>query len=63
MKKPWLKKNPLMSLWLTGANAIIGKARSATNAETSRQRMSATRQAARFWVDAWFAALKPKRHR
>ena len=29
MKNPWLKKNPFMSMWLSGANAITGKARSA----------------------------------
>ena len=28
MKNPWLKKNPLMSMWLSGANAMLGVARS-----------------------------------
>ena len=60
MKNPWLKKNPFMSMWLTGANAIIGKARSAGAAELGRQRTSATKQATRFLTDAWLAALKPK---
>ena len=27
MKNPWLKKNPLMSLWLSGANKVAGAAR------------------------------------
>ena len=61
MKNPWLKKNPFMSMWLSGANAITGKARSAGTAEIGRQRTSATRQATRFWTDAWLAALKPRR--
>ena len=60
MKNPWLKKNLFMSMWLSGANAITGKARSAGTAEIGRQRTSATKQAARFWTDAWLAALKPR---
>ena len=59
----WLKKNPFMSMWLSGANAIIGKTRSDGTAEIGRQRMSTTKQATRFWTDAWLAALKPKRRR
>ena len=27
MRNPWSKKNPLMSLWLSGANAVAGAAR------------------------------------
>ena len=61
MKNPWLKKNPFMSMWLSGANAIADKARSAGAAEIGRERASATKQATRFWTDAWLAALKPKR--
>ena len=33
MFNPWLKKNPFMSMWLSGANAVAGKARSAGAAE------------------------------
>ena len=29
MANPWTKKNPLLSMWLSGANAVAGKARSA----------------------------------
>ena len=29
MANPWLKKNPFMSMWLSGANAAVGRARSA----------------------------------
>ena len=63
MKNPWLKKNPFMSMWLSGANALAGKARAAGAAKDGRQRTSPTKQATRFWTDAWFAALKPKRRR
>jgi hypothetical protein len=24
---PWIKKNPFMSMWLRGANSVIGRAR------------------------------------
>jgi hypothetical protein len=60
---PWTKKNPLMSMWLSGANALAGRARSAGTAEMSRQRASLAKRAARFWSGAWLAAAKPKRRR
>lgn len=63
MANPWTKKNPLLSLWLSGANAIAGKARSAATAQVRRQQATAVRQAARFWTDAWLGAVKPKRRR
>lgn len=63
MTNPWLKKNPFMSMWLSGANAFAAKARSAGTAEIGRQRTSATKQVTRFWTGAWFAALKPKGRR
>lgn len=37
MKNPWLKKNPLMSMWLSGANKVAGAARGRASAETKRQ--------------------------
>ncbi len=27
MKNPWLKKNPFMSMWLSGANTVLNSAR------------------------------------
>ncbi len=60
MANPWTKKNPFMSLWLSGANAVAGKARAAGSAELGRQRASLTRNATRFWTGAWLAALSPK---
>ena len=54
MKNPWLKKNPLMSMWLSGANAMLGSARSRTMAEVQRQSAAmmaeGTRQMFRFWT-------------
>jgi len=60
VSNPWTKKNPLMSVWLSGANALAGRARSAGTAEVSRQRTTLARRAARFWSGARLAAAKPK---
>jgi hypothetical protein len=60
MAKPWGKKNPLMSMWLSGANAVAAKARSAGRAETGRQRTRLIKQAADFWSGAWLTGAKPK---
>jgi len=63
MANPLLKKNPLMSMWLSAANAAAGRARSATSAETGKQQAALTKQTVRFWTGAWQAALKPRRRR
>jgi hypothetical protein len=70
MANPWTKKNPLLSMWLSGANAVAGKARSAGAAEAKRQQTSLTKQAASFLSGAWLAdakseakKAKPKRSR
>lgn len=63
MANPWTKKNPFLSMWLSGAHALAGKARAAGTAEMGRRRTSSTKQATRFWSDAWLAAAKPKRRR
>ena len=61
--EPLDEKNPFLSMWLSGANAVAGKARSAGKAEAGRQQTGMIKQATRFWTGAWFAALKPKRRR
>ncbi len=60
MANPWTKKNPLLSMWLSGANAVAGKARSAGAAEAKRQQSSLAKQAARLWSGTWLADAKPK---
>jgi hypothetical protein len=60
MANPWTKKNPLLSMWLSGANALAGRARSAGTAEARRQQTRLTKQAASFWSGAWLAGTKPK---
>ena len=53
MKNPWLKKNPFLSMWMSGANAVLGAARSRAAAEGKRQASTmmsrGIREAARFW--------------
>ena len=47
---PWLKANPLLSLWLSGANAMLGVARgqmAAAIARSARAAASGGRAAAR----------------
>ena len=60
MANPWTRKNPLLSLWLSGANAVAGKARSAGTAEAKRRQASLVKQAARFWGGAWLTSGKPQ---
>jgi hypothetical protein len=63
MANPWTKKNPLLSMWLSGANAVAGKARGVGTAEAKRQQTSLVKQAARFWSGAWITDAKPKKSR
>ena len=63
MANPWLKKNPLMSMWLSSANAAAGRPRSIASAETRKRQAELTKQTVRFWTDDWRSAIKPKRHR
>ncbi len=62
MKNPWTKKNPFMSMWLSGANAVAGSARARMTAEARRQakivEIEAARQVVGFWTDV-LSAPKP----
>ena len=68
MKNPWLKKNPLMSLWLSGAHkaagAVRGQAAAAVKREATRATKDAvaegTRQVLDFWGGAPGGLPKPK---
>jgi len=37
MKNPWTKKNPFMSMWLSGANSAMGSARGHGTAAAKRE--------------------------
>jgi hypothetical protein len=45
MSNPWLKKNPFMSMWLSGANSVANTARVRIAAEAKRQTTAAVTKA------------------
>jgi hypothetical protein len=65
LKNPWLMKNPLLSMWLSGAHRAIGTARGTAMA-MSRQQTAAMmsegyRQALRFWMGGQAQSASGKR--
>jgi len=60
MKNPWGKKNPFLSMWLSGANAAAGAARGRVTAEAKRQASTAVSKSAREITEAWTSALTGK---
>ena len=52
MKNPWGKKNPFLSMWLSGANAVAGAARGRVTAEAKRQTSAALTKNAKQMTDA-----------
>ena len=60
MKNPWLKKNPFMSLWLSGANSVLGSARGRATAAARRQGATAIAAGGKQVTDAWTTALTGK---
>jgi hypothetical protein len=63
MSNPWLKKNPFMSMWLSGANRIAGSARSQVVAEAKRQINQTLERATDENLKRWFStavASRPK---
>jgi hypothetical protein len=65
MTNPWLKKNPLLSMWLSGANAVAGSARGRIASDVKRQSTIVVNGAASdmftMWTDAVAASRAPKR--
>ena len=66
MKNPWTKKNPFMSMWLSGAHSAMGSAKGLAAAETKRQANAlmaeGTKQVMDFWTGALTApSASPKR--
>jgi len=59
MSRPWAKKNPFMSMWLTAANRTAGRVRGQATSAAKRQVAAAQTDLARQVLDFWFA--KPKR--
>lgn len=65
MKNPWTKKNPLLSMWLSGANAVAGSTRARATAEARRQATTAMKKMISLWggVAAPPPARKKKKRR
>ena len=67
MSNPWLKKNPFMSMWLSGANSVANSARGRIAAEAKRQSKTAVAKATNdvfsFWTGAMTSAVAPKRRK
>lgn len=57
MKNPWLKKNPLLSMWLSGANAVAGSARRRATAEGKRQAATMMTKSMKQITDFWSGTL------
>lgn len=61
MKNPWAKKNPFMSMWLSGGYKVGGAARGQATAAIRRElrnaSMNATAAANQQIFDFWNAAL------
>jgi hypothetical protein len=63
MSSPWTKKNPFMSLWLSGANAVVNRARGEATATAKRQGASLAKSTANAWTQAWLDVVTGKRRR
>ena len=61
MTNPWLKKNPWHSLWMSGANAVLGSARGVATAQARRQASAVTNQAISEAVRFWTGGSTPPR--
>ena len=65
MSNPWLKKNPYMSMWLSGANSVANTARGKIAGHAKRQSTAVLNKTSRdifsFWTGALSAPLKPAR--
>ena len=60
MRNPWMKKNPLMSLWLSSANVAMGSARGHASAAARRQARTTMSTGAKQIVDFWSSVLEPR---
>jgi hypothetical protein len=57
MANPWLKKNPFMSMWLSGANAVAGSLRGRAAGQFKRQAGTAVTKVTKDVFDFWTASL------
>ena len=53
MKSPWTSKNPFLSMYFSGANAVVGAARGRIAAEFRRQAKTMMTAGARQMIGFW----------
>ena len=67
MKNPWTKRNPLLSMWMSAANAVTGAARVQATAQAKRLASTWMTQSAnqmtRWWTDALKTSPPRKRRK
>ena len=67
MRNPWTKKNPLLSMWMSAGNAVVGAARGRATAQVKRQASTwmtqSVNQMTRWWADALSGPASRKRKR
>ena len=56
MSNPWLKKNPFMSMWLSGANSVAGSIRGRVKRDAATAMTNATND----MLSIWARALAPR---
>jgi hypothetical protein len=59
MSNPWLKKNPFMSMWLSGANSVAGSMRGHATAQAKRHAAAAMTSATNDLFGFWAKAISP----
>lgn len=59
MRNPWVKKNPYMSMWLSAANSVAGRARGQATSAAKKQVAAVQADAMRQVLDFW--GVKPKK--
>jgi hypothetical protein len=63
MRNPWLRKNPWMSMWLSGANVVFNTARAHAHRNAAKMMSEGVEQALRAWSAALAPPRTPKRKR
>lgn len=58
MRNPWLKKNPFLSMWLSGANSLLGSMRGHATAQARRQVKAAVSEATKANLELWSGTSK-----
>lgn len=59
VSNPFLKKNPFMSMWLSGANQMLSAGRAQWEAAAKQQQSAMMREANKAVTEFWTEALNP----